>query len=909
MKKLASEVFTGEIIALLREEIEANEDQEVSFVGNVDKYGITYEVEALAYGNDNSSAVVMADTLRGDVLIHNHPSGDIRASGQDINISSLLANKKIGFYIIDNVCEYVNIVVKPTARIFLEEDEIAGIFDGGLLSTSIANFEPRKEQINMVHGVVDAINEAKILSCEAGTGTGKSLSYLIPIAIWAIQNKKRVLVSTHTINLQQQIYNKDMEIASRIVKNYIDKDVNFSVLVGRGNYLCKRKLQDLIRDRDKQTSLFEDEMDSQVLIEIGEWSKKAIEGTRTEFGHSVKRDIWEEVASDGMNCAHKSCPYYKECFYYTARLQAEKSHIIIANHSLVFSSISGGGFRKTIPHFAGIVFDEAHHLEDVALKSRSQDFSMLGVMYHLRKLYNFRRGSEYGQLVFLRQKGGFDSHPELREAFAVIIDMVRDLKTRTQDAHTNIRNIIESMSDYLGNYAIDDKFIKTKNFKTIFKELTALMDSIKEYIVRFEKINERIKDLISDEAVLEILRAIPIRNLYLDEIRQTYELIFKTENSPEFVKWIEITKKNIRFAYSPLEVGDFIANSIFGKKEFTIMTSATLMINHSFEYFNTGVGLYIATDREKNTLALASPFNYKKQAEIFILKENVSHTVLSDEKTQLVRELSLISEGGVLALFTSYKRLREMYDLLKDDLSDNGLYPIRQGDKSREELLKIMQKKSYAVLFATSSFWEGIDIPGHNLRCVIIEKLPFDNISDPIYCAKVKLLESRGENAFMGYSLPRAVLRLKQGLGRLIRSKTDKGIIAIMDNRIKTKRYGSIFLNSLPPSKILYSSVDLMAKAAETFFAGNYKQAIDDSDNSSDDFTPNFIEDDFSTDTNSNDYGNDIWAGMDTYRKWTDSEDAKLRSTVDKGLNVEEIAKSFGRSVVDIKARIKSFGI
>ena len=226
----------------------------------------------------------------------------------------------------------------------------------------------------------------------------------------------------------------------------------------------------------------------------------------------------------------------------------------------------------------------------------------------------------------------------------------------------------------------------------------------------------------------------------------------------------------------------------------------------------------MATHKKKVELALPSPFDYKRQTEIHILNEQLVHTSLSTEKTELVKRMCEISNGGVLILFTSHVRLREMYDSLKNGLMESGLYPMRQGEKTRDELLRIMKSRPYAVLFATSSFWEGVDIQGENLRCVIIEKLPFDNPSDPLYQAKVHLLEEKGINAFIGYSLPRAVLRLKQGLGRLIRSKNDRGIITLMDNRIKTKRYGKIFLNSLPPANLIYGNVDRLEEEAGRFF-------------------------------------------------------------------------------------------
>jgi len=892
LKKPATELFSIDAMEFMRSEISANEGDEICFVGNIDRYGIVNEIETVAYGNSESSAVVMIDALQGDVLIHNHPSGELQASAQDINLSSLLANKGIGFYIIDNECEFANIIVKPKARIYIQENEVLDIFHSrGILCENISNFESRAEQIEMVEKVCEAVNYSRILICEAGTGTGKSLSYLIPASIWAVENKKRVLVSTHTINLQQQIFNKDMEIVSRVIRNYLEKDVNYSVLVGKGNYLCKKKLYDILRDRDKQASLFDEGEEMEVLFAIEQWVRNAVEGTRAEFGEPVGSDIWEEIACDSMTCSRKKCNYYSECFYYSARLQAEKSNIIIANHSLVFSTIDEMSHRSALPYFAGIVFDEAHHIEDVALKSMSKDFSILGIMFHLRKLYSPKkdkdRDNERGLLVLLNRKGAFDGYPELREAFMALLDRIRQLASICGNVNRTIRETLTRNLPFdSGTIGIDEKFINSRFYKGVLTELSEIFNRVKDYTVQFEILAERISDLVGDEAK-DIIRSITVRNGYLLEMASTFELIFDTEHQPEFVKWIEISKKNIRFSYSPLEVGDFIANSIFSKKEFTVLTSATLMINKKFDYLKNSTGLNIATDKEKIEFMVLSPFDYTKQAEIFIMKDDVSHSDLSKEKTRIVRELALISGGGTLVLFTSYSRLGEMYDILRDELMDNGLLPIRQGEKTRAELLEIMKSRSYVVLFATSSFWEGIDVPGENLRCVIIEKLPFDNPSDPIYNAKAKLLEMKNINPFTYYSIPRAVLKLKQGLGRLIRSKTDKGIIAILDNRIKTKNYGSVFINSLPPTNVVYGDTKHIICEAERFFINNMGHITSGRKKSS------------KTDTKQS----------DSYKKWNVEEDEQLRVAVSDGISEDEIAVMLGRPKVTVTARIRKLGL
>lgn len=824
MKVPALQAFSPEVQARLKTEIEANDGQEVTFSGNIDRSGLVYEVEVLAYGNEDSSAVNLADALRGDVLIHNHPTGGLQASAADIQVSSLLANKRIGFYIIDNACETCNIILKPEPRIYLEEEKVSSVFQpGGLLSQCISQFESREEQCRMVEAIVDAINQSRILTCEAGTGTGKSLSYLIPAALWAVQNKKRVMVSTHTINLQQQIARKDMIIVSRIVSEYLGQELEYALLVGKRNYICKRNLYSLIRDHDKQSTLFEDATDYNIVYDIENWMQQAEEGTRGEYGEYIRDDVWDEICCDSATCTRRACAHYSECFYFKARLQAEKAHIIIANHSLVFATIDEESLTSSLPHFSGCIFDEAHHVEDAALKALSRDFSFQGLLYHLYKLYQKKKGQEKGLLVLLRRRGAFEGYPELREAYMRIVEDVERLLANCHQLHQDLREKFSRLSSFeSATIGFDDDFVESHEYLYAQEQLSGLMGYITRLSKNYDDFAEHLKEFATDGRIIEIMKSVSYRLQSLGSAASIYELVFHSEPDPSYVRWIELSRKNIRFAYAPLEVGDFLVNSLFSRKDFTVFASATLMINHRFEYFKNSLGLAMTRDKEKQEISLPSPFDYSTQAEIHILNEKLSHSSHSQEKTELVRQLSLISGGGVLVLFTSYTRLREMYDELSDELMEAGLYPMRQGEKSRDELLRIMKSRPYAVLFATSSFWEGVDIQGENLRCVIIEKLPFDNPSDPLYQAKVALLETRGINAFTGYSLPRAVLRLKQGLGRLIRSRSDKGIIALMDDRIQTKKYGSVFLNSLPPARVIYGSVQELSNEAERFFGHHF---------------------------------------------------------------------------------------
>lgn len=814
----AKEFFTEDCINEIKDIISKNQNNEVVFVGSLSKDGLVSDIAPISYGNENAAPVIMMDALQGDVLIHNHPSigkekikNLLRPSDADISIASELANKRIGFYIIDNNCEWVNIIHKPEPRYYLNNDDVVSIFEsGGLIEKNISSFEARAEQIELVKLIIDAINDSKILISEAGTGTGKSLSYLIPVSIWSVMNKKRVVVSTQTKNLQQQIAQKDMLIVEKIIKNYLDKPVYHSVLIGRNNYLCKQKLDDLLKDNEKRESLFEEENDIQILFAIKEWSDRTTDGIITETDIKIKEEIREEIASEGESCLKKKCPFYDNCFYYKARMEAEKSNIIIANHSLVFSSIDEDSKRISLPFFSGIVFDEAHHIEDNALKSLAKDFSIQSIIYHLRKIYHQNKQKELGLLPLLYRKASLP-YEEVKEKYLQLTNLIEDtLKL--------ITDFLKEHTEQTTSETIDEEYIQSAEYKTLLFGLEDIIKNINKFIGLFQKFEETIIENSSNPQVSDTINYIKYRIRRLEEIESIFNLIFKTENEINFVKWIEISKKNIKFCYSPLEVGDFIANSIFSKKDFTIFTSATLTISGKFDFFKNSIGLPLVTNKEKIEAIFPSPFDYEKQALILIINKNLEHHKTSKDKLNLIKELTLISEGGTLILYTSYKRMNESFEILRDDFINAGLVVGRQGNESRNILLKKMREINNFVLFATSSFWEGIDVKGDNLRMVIIEKIPFDSVDDPLYSAKVKLIEYKGLNPFINYSLPRAILKLKQGIGRLIRSKTDRGVIVILDNRIIHKSYSKAFISSLPGGKILQGDERTLIDETERFF-------------------------------------------------------------------------------------------
>ena len=644
--------FTPDIIEMVREEIQGNAFNGVLFIGNVNREGKVYEVEALAYSEKDYFPDVNLNSLQGDVIIFNHPTaGDPEAglnpSEIENSVASILEEKNIGFYIIDPYLKVINIVLDHPERYYLEENAVRNIFKaGGLLSENIA-FEPRQEQISLVDAIIEAVNDSRILVSEAGTGTGKSLSYLIPAAIWAIENQKRVIVSTQTINLQQQIAEKDMKIVEKVVETFLGKNVNYAVLIGRGNYLCWHKLYDLSNDKDRQATLFEESDRTGLIKDIEKWSRSSAEGIRTELGMNIPSDLWEELCSDSSSCTNRKCEYYEGCFYFKARQKAEQSNLIIANHSLVISAINQETGEIALPLFGGIIFDEAHHLEDVTLKSLAKEVSIISMIYQFRKLYSEGHGKRTGLLAFLKKKGNIAAHQELNFEFQTLIDMHRAIVEALAGFLPFAQNILDKWKQDSAYISIDDEFKNHPDFKSISGELGNIMLQVSDYTAQYSSMTPKLKEAATRSSVLGIIQSIGFKMEKLSGLIDIYSLIFNSANEITSVKWAESSPKNVNFHFNPLEIGTFLSNTIFSKKDFSIFTSATLMINNQFRYFIAGIGLAAAKKKQRIEIRLNSPFDYSRQAKIYVLNDDLDHGSVTDEKVSIIRELSRLSGGGV----------------------------------------------------------------------------------------------------------------------------------------------------------------------------------------------------------------------------------------------------------------------
>ncbi|MFN4217532.1 MAG: ATP-dependent DNA helicase, partial [Brevinematales bacterium] len=523
------------------------------------------------------------------------------------------------------------------------------------------------------------------------------------------------------------------------------------------------------------------------------------------------------------------CPFGGNCFYKKAYLKAEKAQIIIANHSLILSSLDPQTYVSYFPRFDGIVFDEAHHLEDVALKSQSIELSLRGLLQKMSRLYHTdKKNTPKGLLPHILKKH-LPIHYE---------DQIKFTKHEEDllETHTSLRSAIHAIINegiplykHIHHKAPQLRITDEIERSHFFHFLSVRLEEVCKLISRYNYLWNELKNLMtstsSDTTLPPALGSIDRRIKSLADVIQVYHIIFNQERKPTEVGWIEVSTHpsypNIKLCHSPLEIKEFLTRGIFLRKHFTLCVSATLSVNEEFTYFRESIGLYPSFPRKIYTISLPSPFDYRTQAQIHLLKSDRDFQV-DEFFLSCIKDYILMNEGGTLVLFTSHQRLARTFEKLKDTLSSMGILPMAQGETNKHTILTTMRQNPKTAVFATSSFWEGIDVSGYNLRCVIIEKLPFDSPSDAIPAAKTELLSSRGINAFMAYSLPRALLRMKQGVGRLIRSKSDRGIVLILDGRTVKKRYATFFQKSLPPARIIIGDYTTLQREAETFITTHF---------------------------------------------------------------------------------------
>lgn len=810
----------------LRNAIVAADESEVFFVGKKSRGSDRVDsIEVLARGNDHSAPALMDAAADGHVAIHNHPSGELMPSDADISVASVLAQSATGFFIINNFVTAVNVVVPiPEQQVdqpVRDEDIDAILGAGGEISQHMPGYEVREGQLLMAKSVAQSLSQEELLLCEAGTGTGKTFAYLVPTVLWAVRNKKTVVVSTGTINLQEQIAEKDIPFLQRGFM----PEFRAVLVKGRGNFVSLRRAQEA---QKLGKSAYDDENEWYEVTRLNEWAKGSRSGDRSELAPAPSPGAWERIESQFDNCLGARCPEYKDCHYYKMRHEAKSAEILIVNHHLLCADLAAKmemGSLSTgavLPAYDRVILDEAHKFEEVASTYFGVSIREFGLKRRLGRLLSRGRvitKKSKGLLpALLRKMEGLrgtnfdeDNLNKLAELVSEILPIdLADFGEAMQLAFDVGRNIcfdgegqakqshFRLRKDPPSNEHRDDQ---QELLRILLEARTRLRVLVKRGQRIFSLIERLSTQLITALQGLQLELKAAFRRL--DGLGLAIDQLVQVDND-KWVSWLEYQKRRRgqlgNFVSAPLEAGPLIEKALWSKAKASILTSATLRTDHGFGFVRKQLGLVGDQDYRTVELVVDSPFDYGRQA---LLAVPDDHSGINDrsyinDTCYVIDRLTELIGGRCFALFTSYRTLQEVYKRLQLPLTKRGLVLLKQGESSRRDLIQRFRSLKGAVLFGTDSFWEGVDVPGDQLSLVVLSKIPFRVPTDPLNEARTELVLDSGGQPFVDMTLPEAILRLRQGFGRLIRSQRDRGAVVILDRRLLTRSYGPRILDSLP---------------------------------------------------------------------------------------------------------------
>ena len=664
---------------------------------------------------------------------------------------------------------------------------------GGLIARHHPNYEYRPGQVEMAQAVSDTLENGGVALIEAGTGTGKTLAYLIP----ALAARRRVVVSTATKNLQEQLYKKDIPFLERAV----DRKFVTACMKGRSNYVCLHRLK-----QAEHTPILEGLEEVDYFDEVRQWAATSETGDRAELADLPENlSFWSHIDARAEICLGQKCPEYDNCFVTRMRQKAAEADVVVVNHHLFFADLAmrGGDYGAVLPDYSTVIFDEAHEIEDVAATyfgSSVSNYRILDMIQDAQKLVITEpdRASEVNRCLARVQKRAESFWIALSRSFAELTgaggqrqpysgagERSRYDRASAENGAALGQSAIIGLPE--GRYPISNRLFLRKegnvyNPTAAGEAYIALTNSLDRLTTELQTIKDPPPE---------------VDNIVHRAESMKFEMEFIViGDDPTFVYWLEKRGRGIFLYATPIDVSGILSDRLFSTVHSAVLTSATMTAGHGFAFLKTRLGVGPARE-----VVVESHFDFEKQAVIYLparMPDPRSREFLSASVEEIIGILNA-TQGRAFVLFTSISSMRETYELVKDRIPFPTLI---QGQGSKTGLLERFRKTKGAVLFATSSFWQGVDVQGQALSCVIILKLPFSVPTDPVVAARQKYIEDEGGSSFYEYSVPEAIITLKQGLGRLIRSATDRGVLSILDPRLRTKGYGRLFLQSFPACRV-----------------------------------------------------------------------------------------------------------
>lgn len=804
--------LTKSAAGVIRHEVEKARGNEVCFLAEVAENGAVKGPRVVARGHKSAVLAAVRDADWGNLVIHNHPSGELEPSDADLQVGTELHARGLGMAICDNAATELYVVVAPPRRKELElldEAAVRGLLaPEGPVAAAHRAYEDRPTQRDMTASVAATYNEGGVLLAEAGTGTGKSIAYLVPALRWAVENRERTVVSTNTINLQEQLVTKDLPF----LREALDVPFRFALVKGRRNYISIRRAKLAM---DTGLALM-DGPEARELEALAEWLETTDDGSLQDLPFEPSSEVWDEVESDSDVCIRTRCPHFDKCFYQNARRDAAGADVLVVNHHLLFSDLAvrraQGNYTApaVLPPYRRVVLDEAHNLEEAATSHLGVAVSRRGLLRLLSRLH--RRGDR-GVLRAVEERllvldAGRVRKETLRRIERELRPDVANAKQRAAELFGRLESVVDRGEDNV--LRLGDGFHREQAWEAavspaledllmVLDRVARGLDGVREAILADRQATEKLEEqLVEVSALADRVRA------QADGLRRA---LVPGDDPVAMVRWLErrgggrTREPNVAACAAPIELGQVLREALWEPVDTAVLTSATLSTRDGFAFLAGRLGL----DREARVTeeTYPSPFDFSTQTMVAIPTDVPGLGREHDDATAgAIADLAAACDGGIFGLFTSYRSLRSVAGTLRRRGVDRRWPLFVQGESPRGALVRRFTESGRGILLGVASFWEGVDVPGDPLRGLVIAKLPFKVPSEPLTAARMEALEAEGGNGFFQYMLPHAALRLKQGFGRLIRSTADRGAVVLLDRRVLEKSYGRYFLDTLPPAPV-----------------------------------------------------------------------------------------------------------